>query len=212
MLEQIKHTTCASETKHTQEEKKHKNLKLGFLSVVLLDERGELTASYRWASWVWEKTGWSWRRLTFREITDRFRGIYGIIYLKVITKALKITTCNRLDFGNTWILTNYAQKPPWTLVRLAYGRCLTWQRTALKVLVCCIHGRKSHKYRDCIVDISLHRWVFMLCGVGNRSTIVPLFSVGCVRVSTVLRLGTRVLSKKNLMSFMHTCTVIPYGI
>ena len=45
-------------------------------------------------------------------ITDRFRGIYRI-YLKWINKQnRKMSTCNRLDYRITRILTDYAQKLP----------------------------------------------------------------------------------------------------
>ena len=44
------------------------------------------------------------------------RGIYEI-RLKLVKKNGKLTTCNRLGFGNTRISTNYAQKSPRTLFR-----------------------------------------------------------------------------------------------
>ena len=44
----------------------------------------------------------------FRKITDRFGGICGI-YLGLVVKSQKITTCNPIGLGNTRILTDGAQ-------------------------------------------------------------------------------------------------------
>ena len=53
---------------------------------------GKLVARYRCTDWVWEITGWNSR---LQEIADQFRGIYRI-YLKLIRKNQKMSTCNRL--------------------------------------------------------------------------------------------------------------------
>ena len=47
----------------------------------------------------------------FGKITDQFRGIYGI-YLKLMKKLWKITTCNWMELETTRILIDYAQKSP----------------------------------------------------------------------------------------------------
>ena len=144
---------------------------------------------------------------------NHFRGIYGI-YLELITKNPKRS---QHATGWTWKHSDFDQFCPKT--SLDTGSANLWKMfdstTHCSQSFGVLHAftsRRSHKSRDCIFNISLRRWVFMRCGVGNRSTIVPLFSVGCVRVSTVSRLSTRVLSTKDLMPFMHTCMVILYMI
>jgi len=57
------------------------------------NERGKPTITYRWIDWVWGITGWV---QYFRKITNHFRGICRI-YLKLIKKSRKITTCNQLN-------------------------------------------------------------------------------------------------------------------
>ena len=87
----------------------------------------------RWTDWVWEITSWSWR---LQRITDHFRGICRI-YLTWIKQNRKMSTCNRLDFRITRILTDYARKLPWALflvphlthILLIYGcpdYCCVW--------------------------------------------------------------------------------------
>ena len=57
------------------------------------NEQGELVASYRWTGWVWKTT----------TLSSSFKGNYWPfkiilrIYLKLIKKFWKITTCNRSD-------------------------------------------------------------------------------------------------------------------
>ena len=52
--------------------------------------RGGPTVGYKWTSWVWGTTGWSWR---LPENYPSFRGIYGI-YLKRIKQNWKMSTWN----------------------------------------------------------------------------------------------------------------------
>ena len=52
---------------------------------------GELATRYRWTGWVWEITA---EVQDFRESTNQFRGIY----LRIMKKNQKMSTCNQLDF------------------------------------------------------------------------------------------------------------------
>ena len=73
------------------------------------------------------------KRLTFEtsgKLLSHFRGIYGI-YLKLVQESPKVSTCNRLDFGNTRVLIAYAQKPPRTLVF-----CRIWDAMDSCLLIC----------------------------------------------------------------------------
>ena len=52
---------------------------------------------------------------TFGKLPIVLGGIYRI-HFKLITKNRKMSTCNRLILETLRILTNYAQKPPRTLI------------------------------------------------------------------------------------------------
>ena len=72
----------------------------------ITNEPGKPTASYRWASWVWEITGWGSR---LHEFARHFGGIYGID-LTLIKENWEITTCNWLGLetlGSWLILPKY---------------------------------------------------------------------------------------------------------
>ena len=53
----------------------------------------------------------------FRKITDPFRGVHRT-FLHSTKKNRKMSTCNPVGrLGNTWILTDFAQKSPQTLIQ-----------------------------------------------------------------------------------------------
>ena len=60
----------------------------------LLNKWGEATVGYIWTGWVWDITNWG---EDFKKITDHLRGIY-IIYLELVKKNKKISTCKPVGF------------------------------------------------------------------------------------------------------------------
>ena len=80
----------------------------------------------------------------FRRITDDFRGIYTILYLKWLKAEPEYLTepyviVLHVGFRITRILTDYAQKTPWALLRSSLGTTLfclevMWATLILKYL------------------------------------------------------------------------------
>jgi hypothetical protein len=60
----------------------------------------------------------------FKKLTHHFEGTYGL-YLKIGKKKPKNHNMSPDGLGNTGILTDYAQKSPWTL-HSALGGCTVY--------------------------------------------------------------------------------------
>ena len=90
-------------------------------SLVANNERRAPTASYRWTGWVWDITGWDFRRL---QKNDRsFQRYLGSIP-PIIKAKPKDVNLPPVGLGNIRISTDSAQNPAQTLVVQAEGNPL----------------------------------------------------------------------------------------
>jgi hypothetical protein len=80
--------------------------------LLLSNDRGESTSSYRWTGWVWGiiTTGWSSRLQGESPIV--FAGVYGIYFHITLKKNQTIATGHQLDLETLGLLTEYARKRP----------------------------------------------------------------------------------------------------
>ena len=80
------------------------------LELVSMNGESQPTGSCRWTGWVRAITGWSSSR--HQEMYCRFHGNIA----RINEGKPNDRNVSLVGLGNTRILTDYAQKPPWTLI------------------------------------------------------------------------------------------------